>query len=594
MSAALDSPWRRLRFTRMRDLLRGRVDGSLDWRRVIETSGLPVELTSIVHQLVRRTRLWDNERVAVATEFVSHFREGLEAGQTPAELAASFGDVNAAAKLIRRAKKRGRSLWWHAWRWTFWGVAALFAAYAFLWARMWWGRPVVRVDYIEQINQHAATVELDEAAWPLYEQAMGELGYKNGVGFRGGVDWKNLPKDAATDSDFAEFEEAHRGTIAKLRQATRRVGFGPAVLSKGNPQSELVVTRIRLPAINLIQTSVQVLMSQARRAAAEGDLETAVADAIAVINMGRQLQDQPFITSGLLAMACTKAGYEFIEELVRDYGADVTDEQLRDLAHSVASVPLDSDWWIESERFFSRDLMQHLFTENGSGDGHMTAHGLELLRRVVEPMVMVSPNSVQPHDVTFDSKLLVAPVAMASRREMTELFERFFDEMRTRSDQPLWEWEAPDDEDFFADWSGREQLRYYPLSLVLPASAVWRRQLEWNRGSRDGVLVGLALELHHREHGAWPETLAELSPQYLPRVPVDRMTGKPLGYVVRDDQPLVYSVGADLDDDGGHAVTGKDAEWRASPGGYWGSRKFDSDIDGDWVLWGGEEFEEEK
>jgi hypothetical protein len=303
--------------------------------------------------------------------------------------------------------------------------------------------------------------------------------------------------------------------------------------------------------------------------------------------MGRQMQEQPFITSGLLAMACTKATYEFIEELVRDRGGAVTDEQFRDLAHAAASVQLDSDWWIESERFFSRDLTQHLFTDNGSGDGHVTAHGLELLREVVEPLVSFPGDSSLQHLAeSFDSKFLVTPIAMASRREMTEVFERFFDEMRMRGDQPLWEWKTSEEDDFFVNWSSREQLRYYPLTLVLPAASVWRRHVEQNRGDHEGVLVGLALELYHREHSAWPATLEDLSPRYLPRVPVDRMTGKSLGYVVRDDRPVVYSVGSDLDDDGGRAVAGKEGEWRASPGGYWGSVRSNGENDGDWVLWG--------
>ena len=55
----------------------------------------------------------------------------------------------------------------------------------------------------------------------------------------------------------------------------------------------------------------------------------------------------------------------------------------------------------------------------------------------------------------------------------------------------------------------------------------------------------------HRKHNKWPATLGELSPQYLPQLPVDPITGRALHYKVDNDRPLVYSVGADGDDDGG-------------------------------------------
>jgi len=69
---------------------------------------------------------------------------------------------------------------------------------------------------------------------------------------------------------------------------------------------------------------------------------------------------------------------------------------------------------------------------------------------------------------------------------------------------------------------------------------------------------GIALELWHRRHEAWPETLQLLVPELLPAVPPDRVDGKPLRYVVRDGRPVLYSIGADRRDDNG--TPGKDPE----------------------------------
>lgn len=70
-----------------------------------------------------------------------------------------------------------------------------------------------------------------------------------------------------------------------------------------------------------------------------------------------------------------------------------------------------------------------------------------------------------------------------------------------------------------------------------------------------------------------------MTPALLREVPLDQFTGKPLLYKVVDGRPVVYSVGADLDDDGGQppgpgyapmSVAGSDDE---------------QPPDGDWILW---------
>src|SRR4051812_46111302 len=111
MSNAIALPHvRKLRYTPMRDLLRGRVSGRLDLRVLVNASGLPTPLQATVLRIAKRTRLWRMEKVEVAHELLAHFADGLDAGETPEKLIEKFGDERAAAKLIRRAKKRNRPL----------------------------------------------------------------------------------------------------------------------------------------------------------------------------------------------------------------------------------------------------------------------------------------------------------------------------------------------------------------------------------------------------------------------------------------------------------------------------------------------------
>ncbi|NOY28644.1 MAG: hypothetical protein GXP28_00285, partial [Planctomycetes bacterium] len=79
MTLVVESFWRRLRYTRLRDVLRGRFDGQLDWRYALAEADLPSEIADTIFHVVNKTRLWNGERIDVAQELVAHFQDGLEA-----------------------------------------------------------------------------------------------------------------------------------------------------------------------------------------------------------------------------------------------------------------------------------------------------------------------------------------------------------------------------------------------------------------------------------------------------------------------------------------------------------------------------------
>jgi hypothetical protein len=65
------------------------------------------------------------------------------------------------------------------------------------------------------------------------------------------------------------------------------------------------------------------------------------------------------------------------------------------------------------------------------------------------------------------------------------------------------------------------------------------------------AVVAVAAERYRREHKGWPASIEELVPHYLKAVPTDPYDGQPLRYKRLADGVLVYSVGPDLQDDGG-------------------------------------------
>jgi hypothetical protein len=111
-----------------------------------------------------------------------------------------------------------------------------------------------------------------------------------------------------------------------------------------------------------------------------------------------------------------------------------------------------------------------------------------------------------------------------------------------------------------------------PLEEQHPRYQEWRRQWGQVENVGDGLVLGLsessflrsharlgcaqvalAAERHRRQHAAWPQSLADLVPQYLKAVPLDPFDGKPLRYRRTDSGAVIYSVGEDAHDDGGGA-----------------------------------------
>jgi hypothetical protein len=286
-----------------------------------------------------------------------------------------------------------------------------------------------------------------------------------------------------------------------------------------------------------------------------------------------------------------------IRDVLRDYPKLWSNAQLRDLAHQVAATQIDWRRGFIGERVSFYDSMQRIYTDDGNGDGRLALRVtkdqnlFELLRAVT------SATSSPPAPTPLSNgglAMLAMPatnMVVASRDEMTDVYQRFSDRALARLETPLWETanSTSNDEELQALQSeplGR--FRYLFVNLLLPAYDKVRNRYATSMGEREGVLIGLALKLYHREHGKWPETLAELSPRWLPELPVDRITGEPLKFTVVDDRPVVYSVGVDGDDDGGRLPSGdveSDPYSAACPANSQPGPADNSAHDGDWILW---------
>jgi len=94
-----------------------------------------------------------------------------------------------------------------------------------------------------------------------------------------------------------------------------------------------------------------------------------------------------------------------------------------------------------------------------------------------------------------------------------------------------------------------------PLAeLLMPGVGRLMMKERYARALLHGTLVQLAAHASWVAEGDPPGSLEDLVPHYLPRVPIDPFSGEPMLWGQRYGTWRVYSVGPDLEDNGGESI----------------------------------------
>ncbi|MEM1165429.1 MAG: hypothetical protein AAGI30_03975 [Planctomycetota bacterium] len=593
---------------------------------LIGRAALPAVLEELVRAVVRRTRLRLEEKVDVATELIAHFGDGIDAGRTAEELAGSFGDPESAARLIRRAKKRCRGPLWHAWVWTARVVAGVFAvcvlAYVAQGVRFWTASPAISVDYVAEMD---AIVEQRAAGEPSYEAWIEVWKHRPDLGGRiivgedeagDPVSLRDIELDDLRPSARQALESAGPWLAEVRSLASSGRGFRwphgvgawtmppswhefAALRSEGDSpptQDELDAMReaaagnvwsgslvgILLPYLSEQRPTVQWLARDVHLAMDQGDVSRVVENLLAIIAIGEHAGEFPVLVNGLVQYTIDMLAFSLIRDVLATDPRVFNAEQLRVLAHRCAAPDYTLAYWMQGERFFMRDSIQRAYSDNGRGDGVLTADGIAGLTMFgASSSVFWDEGPTTPQQLSIAAIGPVAAALMPSRKETEALADQFFDSSTHRDP------DAPSIDEFLESGPWWRRYRHPLIAMLMPAlDHVRARQYEMEQEQR-GILVAIALCQHFAEHGAWPASLDELVPHLLPSVPRDIFDGQPVRYRLTDAGPVLYSIGADHDDDGGTwpAVRetnswrshGKVDNWTATP-------NRSPSADGDWIL----------
>jgi hypothetical protein len=535
------------------------------WRARLAASGLPTEVAAVVDKVTRKTGLWTGEKSAVAAELTGHFADGLAAGRSPAELIGSFGRVDAAAKLIRRAKKRNRPWIWHAAVWIAWMPVGVFGVYGLcaLWFLTGHPSPPPAVA-VAPTN----LVPVADAAWPIWHRVLlGAYGFgKNGYQTSLPIDTRLAPEQWRAAVRLWSLSKQVDFKLAGEAASLPALGF-PA--SSNDPEVK--------DSPNGLICLAAALKEDVAYAVVDGEKHRCRRDLETLIGMARQFRGDPSPRFG------GSTRFNLVWDLV-DAGTIAVchapqwldDKLLVELAHAVVGPRFTIDYHDPESDFerFTRELAER-YTDDGNGDGRITRAGLRALAAESR-----AHGDDEGRLEKFEAASVI-PGAVASRAELFAEARHLTDIIRKIYSRPIGDNDWSEYDAATAVLNKSEASKVYWFGMPRSVMDPHRRlvpDIEATLGARDGLNVGIALELYRRHHdGKYPATLAELVPGILAEVPGDRVAGGPVRYHIIDGKPVIYSICRDGVDDGGRsrANNGRFYDDSFLLGHRWG---------GDWIL----------
>ncbi len=481
-------------------------------------------------------------------------------------------------------------MYWHTW-WLLSRTLAIVLVlsvlgYTLLTAVYFSRRPTISHNYWDEINADRI-VPAEERAWPLYREAGLRLEPADATRIRDDYDHGPLDPDWPK---LVELLERNQKSLDLARQAAKLPKLGYLF---GDPE-DLAAAKVAkkewysddfslasenqtllvadASGLHLLQKLAKLLVLDTALAAEVGDAKRAELNLQSLITISEQtVQPRALTFEQLIALQIFNLALESTGRVLRDYPALFSDTQLRDLAHRLAAYR-DGDLSFDAagERISFDDQLQRVYSDNGSGGGLISADGFRFLDYLNDKAELPFERMLEPG----------AAVLIAGREDERQYFNATMSELIALRTGPPWTW------DYEEIYNAEERLfpgglRHILTYLYTPAVGAVIDTGERTIQQRDALLTAIALVLYHRRHDAWPKRLEQLVPGLLPEVPPDRFDGHPLRYVVRDNRPLLYSIGNDYHDDGGRSS--EDVHTRIGPRPP--RERLPAESEGAWILW---------
>lgn len=302
-------------------------------------------------------------------------------------------------------------------------------------------------------------------------------------------------------------------TLAELRRATTL----PCRFDEDLSQSDMFNQR----SLNVVRHAGNTLSLHARQALADGNVDAAIADAAAVLRFSDQHGHRPLLINALVAIGVRALGYSTVELTLP---AITSHEQL-------AAIPLDQ---LTPPNVLYRQMLHGEQRYGLSMYGGYNA--TDLIGSGPSPLPTRSIGSMVPWHSLVMRVFIFRPEAYVSLIEHVSELSREPNYKVRGEIHSMYGGHATDD--LMANILASSLAHSLEVCDVINAHETCLR-------------VAMAMTDYRLDHGALPARLEDLTPTYLPAVPIDPFSGQPIKLVNRDNEWRVYSVGQDATDNGG-------------------------------------------
>jgi hypothetical protein len=367
----------------------------------------------------------------------------------------------------------------------------------------------------------------DDNAAPLYQRAFAALAADQEVD-------ELVTADVASDEVTAILER-HAATLELLRRATDKPGCR-FDRDWSRPSIDTL-----LPEVQAMRRAAQLLTLAARRAAADGDGDQALADVVRIHRLGMHAASEPILVSGLVGQAIDALAITTLADVLPQLEKSdlplLEKESLRDFV----ATPIRFQRAFFGEEAFGLAMLGDL------SDAARGTSTVELLRSMPEA----------PTPMPFDGPLAVLyrcfllPSDIAGYRAIMQSYQDIAGKMLLPKPQP---YQVVGKETAEVEDTLTSRRAGAFASLMAPAlSSVLTSQA---KGEALHDVAGVLMAATRARLMGKP--IAEsLVPDAVPALPGDRFTAdKPLLAKQADDGWVVYSVGPDGEDDGGPVPAG--------------------------------------
>jgi hypothetical protein len=427
-----------------------------------------------------------------------------------------------------------------------WKTVLLFVmliAYGVRFAQFNLSTPVLRFNYVEEANAAIQNIPEDQRAWPVLQEfsKLQKLEPPQDTDL-----WKAWPPARPSDAQWSNgvaFLASQPEVILALREGVARPHLG--YLLESTPEDPNPCALTLLPNnLGPIRSAARYIKFDMSVAASRSDSESVVIDYLALMRLAEHAREHPTIISQLTSYSVAAIAFQAMRELVAAYPGLLDDQSLAQVM--LATVKFSGGREkidLSTERRQIDDFFQRLFTDDGSGGGHICYEGLR------------NANKIQgaPPDPEYVLRFIRPLTSLGgdSRKQVSEWFDSMYDHLEADAKVEPWNLEELGQRAFVASVPDKGFGK--TIHILEPALAKFYATSVKIDTDRAGLLLALALERHRLAFGTYPNSAESLVPRFVDTLPIDPHSGVPMRFVIRDQRPLVYSSGADRDDDQGRA-----------------------------------------